>query len=486
MKKKLLSLLLILTVALAIPVMADESGAAVTDEGIAVTEDEFSVTQQKIIIRDLAHTLADNYLYEVTDANLLYNALCSVIENGGVFDLDKAIEAMVYSLGDEYAEYYSPEAYAAQTEYYKDSGFYGVGITMAPQGGGTVIESVFPGSAAEVAGLMAGDVIISVDGIDAAKLPPAQVRELISGEEGTSVEITVRRGEDEVFVARPIRQLIREGHSNMSILDGNIAYIDVDSFTGSLPEEFDAYLGEISEKNIDKVILDLRNNGGGDIYAAMQVAEKLIPAGLMARIKYKNPADEEMIYSENIRPPKFKLLVLVNENTASASEFLAMALKSKGRAELMGTDTYGKGCMQLMFQTPTGGGVKFTIAEFYAPGGERIHHQGLHPDYVVENTVVPVDESAFALIKLDQLNIPSTKLGVEQRLNALRLLSAEDVDGIYDNSTTAAVTVFQQYNQLEPTGQVDFYTALKLSDYTYDMSTVVDVQMQEAIDYFNK
>ena len=479
MKKKLLAVLLVFSLLL-VPAFAEDSVFVTTEDSVPKA---LSVYRQQMIIKDYAHTLADNYYYGVTDENLLYNVICATIENDGIFDIDVALEAMIYALNDDYAEYYSPQVYSKQTQYY-DAEFFGIGVTLTISGGGTVIESVFSGSAAEVAGLRAGDEIVYVDGADASGLMPAQVRELISGEEGTAVEVTVLRG-GELFTARAARQRVTESHSSMEIRKGNIGYIDIDSFTLSLPEEIDSYISELESKGVKNVIIDLRDNGGGEINAAIAVAQKLIPAGVIGKFKYRDEANNRDILSENTDAPDFKLLVLVNENSASASEFLAMTLQSSGRAQLMGTETFGKGCMQVMLQTPTGSGLKFTIGEFFTPNDERIHTVGLTPDIEVENIYRRVDESSFAPIDILQLNIPATRLGIEQRLNALSLLADGEVDGFYDSATKTAIRVFQQYRGLEVTGEVDVNTALAINDYDYDNITrVEDIQMESALAYF--
>ncbi len=476
--KKLISLLLTFTM-LTVPAFAEDE-AAVTEE-----KPEISVFRQESIIREYAHTLADNYYYGATDQNILYNVICATIENGGVFDLDNALKAMVISLNDEYGEYYSPESFDKQAEYY-NSEFFGIGAILTVQNGGTVIDTIYSGSAAEIAGLQVGDRIVSVDGTDTSNMPPAETRELLVGQEGTAVDITVLRGEDDFISVRAVRQLVKESHSNMTVLDNGVAVIDVDSFTESLADEFDGYLEEIASKDIQKVIIDLRNNGGGEINAAIAVAQKLISAGVIGKLKYKNEANNQNIYSENLNAPRFDLLVLTNKMTASASEFLAMALQSRGRAKLLGEKTYGKGCMQAMFRTPTGSGLKFTIGEFFSPDDERIHTVGLTPDIEVSNIVIPVDESTFAEITLDKLNLPASKKGIEQRLNAIGLLPDSAVDGYYDSQTEAAVRVFQENSRLEVTGKVDFYTALYLNDRGYDdLSKVIDVQMEKALEYFD-
>ncbi len=505
MKNKLLSLFLALSLLLT-PVFAEDAVTERTGEAeqtaIETTTDvaageaddaetaapalTFSVARQENIVRTYAHYIADTYYYGVSDSNLLYAMICSAIENDGVFDLDLAFEAMIDVLGDEYAEFYPPEVYSQQVDYYTAS-FYGIGVVMTQQNGGTVVDSVYIGSSAEEVGLKAGDVIIAVDGTDTSGMGPSDVRGLVVGEEGTTVQITVLRGE-ETLTFHPIRRRVTESHSSMNIINEKLAYITVSSFTSSLPEDFDGYLAKLSESAIKDVIIDLRDNGGGDLDAAIETVKKLIPAGAIGKIKrYRDPMQEEIIYSENTSAPDLNILVLVNENTASASEFFAMALQYTGRAKLLGTNTYGKGCMQAMMSLPTGSGMKFTIGEFFTPDDVRIHTVGLVPDITVENLVEEINPDDFERIDFMNLDSEATCLAIEQRLNAVQLLPDSETDGVFNDYTEAAIRVFQRYSGLEETGELDFYTALKICDYEYvDLYKVTDEQTPAALKYFGQ
>lgn len=472
MKKKVLSLLLVFALAVT-PVFAQEADKA-----------EFSVEKQESIIRYYAHFIAENYFYGVSDNNLLYAMLCATIENDGKFDLDVALSSMVDFLDDEYAQYYEPEDFDAQTEYFAGS-FYGIGVVLEPYNGGTRVQTVYSGGGADMAGIKVGDIIVAVEGNDTSTLAPAQVRELVTGMDGTTVRISVKRGE-EIISMYAVRGKVNESHSTMEMLENGIAYIDVESFTGSLPDDFEGYIKELKEKSIHRLIIDLRDNGGGDLDAAVEVARMLIPSGHIATIKTgKNGYSVEEVYSQNDDAPNLKMLVLVNENTASAAEFLAMALQSRSRAVLMGTETYGKGCMQVMLRTPTGSGIKFTVGEYFSVTDQRINTVGLVPDLKVENIFTPVDWENFEKINFEELDSYQTKLGVEQRLAATGLISQEEADGEYNENTKNAVKIFQRFSKLEETGEVDFYTALKINDYEYqDLEIETDVQMEQALKYF--
>lgn len=505
MKTKFLSLLLALLM-LMTPALADElpeqsmteqpsteqpmTEQPMTEQPVEQPEDEpepaLSTWLKKDAVYYYAHTIADNYFYGVNDSNLLYAIICGTIDNDDRFDLDKAIESMIKVLGDDFAEYYPAEAYQDQMDYY-NAAFYGIGVVLTLGGGGTVIDSVYAGGSGEEAGLRSGDQIVAVDGIDTSTMAPAELRALISGEENTVVSVTVERN-GELITVQAVRRLVTESHSTMSVIENSIAYIDVNSFTDSLPGDFDRYIADMNAQGLKNMIIDLRDNGGGKLDAAMDVAKKLIPAGLIGKVKtMKDGSVVEEIFSENENAPDFNILVLINENSASASEFLAMALHESGRAKLLGVQSYGKGSMQAMIRTVTGSGFKFTVGEYFTPNDERVHTVGLTPDIYIANIYTPVDPNQFSMIEFLSLDSDSTRLGIEQRLGALGLIPDSAVDGIYDEQTVAAIKLFQNYLKVEPTGVVDIYTAIGFNDYIYDNITrVTDVQIEEAVKYFTE
>ncbi|MCH5187165.1 MAG: PDZ domain-containing protein [Oscillospiraceae bacterium] len=507
----LLTLLMLMTTAQALPALADEPADQSTTEQSTT---EQSLTEQlpteqpideqpgeqaeeepdsalsawveKDAVYYYAHTIADNYFYGVSDSNLLYAIICSTIDNDDRFDLDKAIEAMIGVLGDDFAEYYPAEAYQDQVDYY-NAAFYGIGVVLTLGNGGTIIDSVYAGGGGEEAGLRSGDQIVAVDGIDTSTMAPAEIRAIITGEENTVVSVTVERN-GEIITVQAVRRLVTESHSTMNVIENSIAYIDVNSFTSSLPGDFDRYITAMNEQGLKNMIIDLRDNGGGQLDAAIDVAKKLIPAGPIGKIKtMKDGSVVEEIYSENENAPDFNILVLINENSASASEFLAMALQKTGRAKLLGVYSYGKGSMQAMIRTITGSGFKFTVGEYFTPDDERVHTIGLTPDIYVANIYTPVDPDQFSMIEFMSLDSDSTRLGIEQRLGAIGLIPDSAVDGIYDEQTVSAIKLFQNYLKVEPTGVVDIYTAIGFNDFIYDNITrVTDVQIEEAVKYFTE
>ena len=233
-------------------------------------------------------------------------------------------------------------------------------------------------------------------------------------------------------------------------------------------------------------MLDLRNNPGGDLDAALAIANIFISAGKLGELRYKDSDANKFVYSTNYNAPKLKIAVLVNENSASASEFLSMAFQGRGAAEIIGTKTYGKGSMQVLSRLLTGAGMKYTFGEFYSVKGDRINTIGITPDIAVENDSVKVDESAFEKIDFDKVEEGTSggkmTLALEQRLNALGYFD-EEPDETFNESTAAAVRSMQMRLGYDASGIPGFYEYLYLNDISYDFYKTKDNQLAKATEY---
>ncbi len=482
MKRKILSLILVICIVSAPSAMAQEVQTSSDNEAVV---QEYSAEMQKYIIKVYAKTLAANYYYGIEDEELLYSVICDVIEEGRL-DLNSAIEAMVETLGDEYAEFYSPEEYKLLTEDIAGE-FSGIGVTISENKDGVVILSVFEDGPAYKAGMMPYDYIVGVNGQDVRGKSSGEVRELIVGEKGTEVKVTVLRAGKELELTC-IRDTVEVSQIETRMITDKIAYIKLLQFTSNAPDEMRALVEDLKQKNIKNVIFDLRDNPGGDLNAAIEMANIFVSAGDIAEIRYKDSSKNEMIKSNNYNSPKFNMLVLVNENSASASEFLAMAIQSRGAGKVLGVQSYGKGSLQVVNNAVGGAGFKYTIGEFHTFKGQRIHTIGVTPDIVVKNEYIDVDMSEFEEIDVDVvLENPRDEksiLALEQRLEVLGYLP--EADGIYDEETKDAVARIQSILGYKVTGEVGFYEYLFLKDYNYEeVKTLIDNQMDAAINYFN-
>lgn len=480
MKKKILSILLILCMLMAPSTMAaDENASAQMD-----VVEQYSADMQKQIIKMYAKTLAANYYYGIDDEELLYSVICNVIDEGKL-DLNSAIRAMIETLGDEYAEFYSPEEYNAMTEDISGE-FSGIGVTINENSDGVIILSVFENGPAYKAGVMPYDYIVGVEGVDVRGKSSSEVRELIVGEKGTLVKVTVLRAGREIELTC-VRDTVEVSQIETEMITDKLAYIKLFQFTSNAPAEMEAVVKELQEKNVKNVILDLRDNPGGDLNAAIGIANIFISAGDIAEIRYKDSSNNEMIKSTNYNAPRFKMLVLVNEHSASASEFLATAIQSRGTGKVLGVQSYGKGSMQSVNKAIGGAGFKYTVGEFFSFDGKRVHTVGVTPDFVVENETTDVDQSQFAPIDIDAvLENPRSEnnvLALEQRLKVFGYL--KEADNVYDDETKDAVARFQAVLGYDITGEASFYEYIFLNDYNYDdVEIPVDRQMEAAVKYF--
>ena len=480
MKKKILSILLILSMLMAPAAMAADENASVQENVVGL----YSTEMQKYIIKMYAKTLAANYYYGVEDEELLYSVICNIIEEGKL-DLNSAIRAMVETLGDEYAEFYSLEEYKSITEDIAGD-FSGIGVTINENSDGVIVLSVFENGPAYKAGMMPYDYIVGVNGVDMRGKSSSEVRELIVGEKGTEVKVTVLRKDKEIELTC-VRDTVEVSQIETEMINEKTAHIKLVQFTSNAPSEMKALVEELQNKKVRNVILDLRDNPGGDLNAAIDIANIFVSAGAIGELRYKNKEQNEVIMSKNYNAPRFKMLVLMNEHSASASEFLATAIQSRGAGKVLGVQSYGKGSMQIVANAVGGAGFKYTIGEFYSFNGKRVHTVGVTPDFVVENEYTSVDQSQLSPIDIDAVmeNPRSEKniLALEERLKVLGYL--KEADTIYDEATKDAVARFQAVLGYDITGEAGVYEYVFLNDYNYEeLELPVDRQMEAAIKYF--
>lgn len=481
MKLKKLTAFLLLAVIFSMSFTAYAQDAAVEDAKAQQQEvAQYSNYMLKNMVKVYAHNIADNYYYGINDDELLFSIICNTIEEGK-FDINKSLEAMIKALKDDYAEFYTPEQYKVLTEDIAGE-FSGIGVTITQNDNGILVLEVFDQSPALKAGIMEGDYITAINGVSVEGMNTAQVRNLIVGKTDSEVKVTLRRGTSVVDVVC-VRATVQVSHIKTKMLTDDIAYLKLVQFSKNAPEDIAAYVKELQSKNVKKLVLDLRDNPGGDLEAALEIANIFISTGRIGELRYKDRT--EYLRATNFNAPRMELAVLVNENSASASELLSMAFQGRSAAKLIGTKTYGKGSMQILTRAVTGAGMKYTIGEFYTAKGKRVHTVGITPDIIVENEYIPVDEEKFAKIDYDRIE-EGTKggdmtLALEQRLEALGYL--EEADEVYDQATTDAVMRFQAVLGHELTGVPGFYEYLYLNDYSYDFDVVIDKQLDAAVEY---
>lgn len=297
--------------------------------------------------------------------------------------IEGALKGMYQTL-DSYSDYFTPEE---ANELYQDltGSFSGIGVYIEKKDSYININGTIKDSPGEKAGLIKDDLIVSVDDKDIKGLSVQEAQRLIKGEEGTKVKLGIKRENKTLPIyIEVIRKQIVINPVEYTIIEKNIGYIKLVEFTESSAKELKKALTEFDKKNISKVILDLRNNPGGLLSQSIQISREFVPEGPIVHIQEKN--QDLVTHISTNKKPKYKLAVLINENSASASEIVAGAIKDTKAGTLIGTKTFGKGIVQSMIPLENGSLVKITSAEYLTPNKTSIHGKGIEPNIKVENS----------------------------------------------------------------------------------------------------
>jgi carboxyl-terminal processing protease len=295
-----------------------------------------------------------------------------------------AIRGMMESLGDPHSSYMDPVQYSdAQAEL---EGYSGIGAFVNTEGEYLTIIEPIKGSPAEKAGLQPGDQVLAIDGEDMTGIAPEVARLKVLGEAGTEVVLTIQReGIEEPFDVPITRAEIIIPSVEYEMLENDIAYVKLNSFSDSSVQEMRTALEELMAQNPKGLIFDLRNNSGGYLLTAVDVASEFIEEGLITYEEFGDGSREEYNANGNGIATDIPMVVLANEWSASASELVAGALQDYGRAPLVGVTTYGKGTVQNWIGLSNEeGAIRVTIARWYTPNGNNVTEVGLTPDEVVE------------------------------------------------------------------------------------------------------
>lgn len=338
-----------------------------------------------------------------------------IIEEDYLYDydtdkmMDGAIEGMVNSLENPYTYYETEEEYQESLNSGANSQYYGIGVHLTYDQDNDAIRVLgnVPDSPAEAAGIQAGDVIKQVDDLVITLDTYMDGVNAIKGEEGTSVRLTILRG-DEVLEISVTRAEITDNNVTSEIID-NIGYIRVYSFGIGVYDQFKQAYDEIMAQNIDGLIVDLRNNPGGYVKDTINMLDLLLPKGDV--LKLVDKSGEETVYKtytdDEIDIP---LAVVVNQNSASASEIFASAIKDSGKGVVIGTQTFGKGVVQYVERLKGHGAIDIVSAQYFTASGVVIQDNGIEPNFVVEvdeeyanNSYIPRDKDTQLQRALDYI-----------------------------------------------------------------------------------
>lgn len=295
-----------------------------------------------------------------------------------------AIKGYIEGLDDPYTEYISKED---MKDYLEDTmgNYVGIGIYMIKDTETGMIKVLSPikNSPAEKAGVQPGDLIVSVDGQTYSADDMTVAANKIKGEEGSTVKLQILRGTETIDIELK-RESIKINPVESKVLENEIGYISFTSFDETTAEDFKNKFEELKSKNIKSLIIDIRNNGGGLVDQSLKIADFVADKGSVLLYEVDKNNNEQVKKSENDPIVNMPVVILVNENSASASEILAGALKDLNKATIVGTTTYGKGVIQQVLTLKDGSGLKITCEEYQTPNRNKIHEIGVEPNEKVE------------------------------------------------------------------------------------------------------
>lgn len=465
------------------------------------TENSTNSTSNLSYIQAVMRLAENEYNYELSDQDLLEGTVKGI-----------------FSSMDDYTEFFSQDE---ATEFLQsiDGSYVGIGVVLAQSESYIVVTKVFASSPAERAGIQSGDKIVTVDNEDVIGASIDEVTGLIKGQCNTQVTLGIIRNNSKTISSINVtRKDIKLNPVKYDIRDG-IAYLSIDTFNSNTYEYLAAALDAIDAAKVNRIILDLRNNTGGDLDQSVAVAERFVPEGVITTIHYQKYPEKDYIYKSSLKESPYKLVVLVNDMTASASEILAGAIQDSQAGKLVGIKTYGKARVQSVIPilTPeayeqygqkTGlvdayaigelqnqeiyeddilGWAKITIATYSTPNGRMIDGQGLQPDEEVDSHKAVKDIDINSISKLQRTVKPGLNSEGIDVYNAekILLISGYDVsipDMSLDEKTFAAIKKFQKDKGLVSYGVLDYSTQEALNQQYYKLLPEIDRQYARALE----
>ncbi|MDO4500441.1 MAG: S41 family peptidase [Erysipelotrichaceae bacterium] len=395
---------------------------------------------------------------------------------------DKAFYGMTNFADDRYTTYMSKEQLSGYVQNINKN-YVGIGIQYYTINNNFIVEKIFKDSPAENAGMHVGDVVTKISGVDISDKTSDEIKELVLGEEGTVVEIVVQRGNQEITL-----NVVRGQVDSTVYAEGYEDYVllEISSFGNNTANEIIKYLDEYLEK--DKLIIDLRNNGGGYEKAAREVAGLFLGDDAILMNEVYNNGDKQVVkVISNRHYTNFKkVVILTNENTASAAEVFTIAMKEQlAGVSQVGITTYGKGIVLSTYTLTDGSALKMSVAYWTSPNGVFIDKEGIKPDvevYLDELMYMSLYEIGDQTFKYDEV---SSYVEVCQRALNFVGYPVDRTDGYFDKSTEKMVEKYRKDKGLSASNIIDkeFYDALLLEvDYLSLTDKSKDLQMLKAIE----
>ncbi len=295
-----------------------------------------------------------------------------------------AIRGMLATL-DPHSAYMTPDMYK-EIQVETKGEFGGVGIQIGIKDNRLAVIAPIEGTPAQRAGIKAGDYIVKVNDDPTKDLTLMEAVQKMRGPRGTKVNLTIQRdGTAAPLVFELVRDTIKIESVKSRVIESNVGYVRMTQFQEATGKDLAKALSQLREQKAQSLILDLRNNPGGLLTAAVEVSEQFVASGkLIVSIKGRDGRKDEYVSRAKVQPDEFPMIILVNEGSASASEIVAGALQDWGRAVILGTTTFGKGSVQTILPLADGSGLRLTTAKYYTPKGRSIQSTGITPDIVMK------------------------------------------------------------------------------------------------------
>lgn len=309
---------------------------------------------------------------------------------------DGLYTGLIDGLGDKYSVYYNAEDYQA-LQISTAGQYYGIGAGLSQDKDTMVVtvNKVYEGTPSESAGLLKDDVIVSVDGTEAASMELSELVKLIRGEKGTTVHLEIYRPSTEENLSFDVeRQDITLPSVSHKMFEDGIGYVHIDSFETETAAQFEEAVKDLENQGMKALIIDVRYNPGGMVTAVVQILDDILPEGTVVYTEDKNGNRQDYTSSGDTYLD-YPLAVLINGESASASEILAGAVKDYQYGTLIGTTTFGKGIVQTIFPLEDGDAVKLTTAKYFTPNGNYIHGVGIGPDIELEYEYLDKDATSY-------------------------------------------------------------------------------------------
>ncbi len=402
--------------------------------------------------------------------------------------------------------------------------FGGIGVTLQASGDYILVLNVIPSSPAEKAGILQGDKLVEADGVNLIKATVDKASSIIKGKVGTTVKLGIVRDQFNKTIYKDVRRSIVKMSPVTSEVRNGIGYIKLDLFNENTEEFLNKALVEMDAKKITRIILDLRDNPGGEVSQAVAVARKFVPKGLITKLDYKSDKYDDQEYYSNLEKTKYKLAVLVNEGSASASEIVSGAIQDTGAGKLVGAKTFGKAKFQSFIPLLTvdafkkyreednitavnaydlmvngiyptddeiAGYAKMTLGVYYTPKGRMIDGAGLTPDIKADDPKPVVGISVGSIKKLSGTVEPRLNAQGEDVISAEMLLKVmgykiTNPDITLDSGTVAVLKEYQKKSGLKVSGMLDKKTQASLNGDLLKIIAKYDAQYKAAVNLLNQ